>query len=101
MLEKLTPEQIKIALDRLDGWQLDSNAIVRKVTFNDFNQAFGVMTRIALKAENLGHHPEWFNVYNRLDIRLSTHDVGGLSELDFRLAQAINEYVVEALSPPS
>ena len=98
MLEKLTTEQINIALEQTNDWCLEGNTITRHLKFRDFNQAFGVMTRIALVAEKWGHHPEWRNVYNQLDIALSTHDVGGLSELDFRMAKAINHIVLEALS---
>ena len=98
MMEKLTPQQIELALERITDWRLDSDAILRHFVFQDFSQAFAVMTRIALIAEKLGHHPEWRNVYNRLEIRLTTHDVGGLSELDFRMAKAIDQYAEEALS---
>ncbi|KAI9486697.1 MAG: transcriptional coactivator/pterin dehydratase [Benjaminiella poitrasii] len=70
------------------GWQLVDNrdAIIKKYTFQDFNEAFGFMTRIALKADKMDHHPEWFNVYNRVEITLSTHDCSGLSEKDIELA---------------
>ena len=101
MMERLTENQVRLALGRLNGWKLKSNAIVSEFVFADFNQAFAVMTRIALYAEKCGHHPEWRNVYNRLEIRLTTHDVGGLSELDFNMASAINRYAEEALSHPS
>jgi 4a-hydroxytetrahydrobiopterin dehydratase len=98
MLRKLTPEEIASAMEQLDDWQRDADKIVRKLRFRDFNQAFGVMTRIALIAEKWNHHPEWRNVYNQLDIVLSTHDVGGLSDLDMKMAAAINQIVLEALS---
>lgn len=84
------------AIDRLDreltAWTLDADrsGIRRSLTFEDFNAAFGCMTRVALKADAMGHHPEWFNVYNRLDIRLSSHDVEGLSERDAELARFID-----------
>ena len=73
------------------GWSRVANrdAIQKKFTFADFNEAFGFMTRIALKADAMNHHPEWFNVYNSVDITLSTHDVGGLSDLDVKLASFI------------
>ncbi|KAI7898843.1 transcriptional coactivator/pterin dehydratase [Cokeromyces recurvatus] len=77
------------------GWQLVENrdAIIKKYTFQDFIEAFGFMTRIALKAEKMDHHPEWFNVYNRVEITLSTHDCGGLSEKDIELAKFCDKNV--------
>jgi 4a-hydroxytetrahydrobiopterin dehydratase len=66
------------------------DAIKKQFLFEDFNQAFGFMTRVALKAETMNHHPEWFNVYNKVDITLSTHDVGGLSDKDVTLATFID-----------
>ncbi|KAI8097730.1 putative pterin-4-alpha-carbinolamine dehydratase [Halteromyces radiatus] len=70
------------------GWSMVDNrdAIIKKYQFKDFNQAFGFMTRVALKADKMDHHPEWFNVYNRVEITLSTHDCGGLSTRDIELA---------------
>lgn len=80
------------ALASLPSWTYlaDRGAIRRAFTFADFNEAFGFMSRVALMAEKLDHHPEWFNVYNRVEITLSTHDVGGLSELDVKLAKFID-----------
>lgn len=80
------------ALQDLDGWTAvsDRDAITKSYKLKDFNAAFGFMTRVALAAEKLDHHPEWFNVYNRVDITLSTHDVGGVSELDLSLARIID-----------
>ena len=76
------------ALARLPGWSAvpDREAIRKEFRFKDFNQAFGFMTRIALAAEKLDHHPEWFNVYNRVDVTLATHDADGVTELDVTLA---------------
>ena len=77
------------ALARLPGWSKvegPRDAIQRTYKFKDFNQAFGFMTRVALKADQLDHHPEWFNVYNRVEVILTTHDVEGLSERDVELA---------------
>nr|XP_002731958.1 PREDICTED: pterin-4-alpha-carbinolamine dehydratase-like [Saccoglossus kowalevskii] len=73
------------------GWsEVDGrDAIYKEYLFKDFNQAFGFMSRVALKAEKMDHHPEWFNVYNKVQITLSTHDVGGLSDNDVTLAQFI------------
>lgn len=92
MVEKLTGNARRNALETLDGWTEVENrdAIQKSFHFKDFNEAFGFMARIALKAEKMDHHPEWLNVYNRVDITLSTHDVGGLSERDITLANFIN-----------
>jgi 4a-hydroxytetrahydrobiopterin dehydratase len=72
------------------GWELDDQAIVKSLTFADFATAFAFMTRIAIIAERMDHHPEWSNVYNRVDVRLTTHDAGGITELDLALAAAID-----------
>ena len=74
------------------GWSLeeDRDTIHKKFKFNDFNEAFGFMTRVALKADQMNHHPEWFNVYNNVSITLSTHDCQGLSERDIELAKFID-----------
>jgi 4a-hydroxytetrahydrobiopterin dehydratase len=80
-------------LSQHPSWRLDTQGkgIERKLVFADFNQAFAFMTQVALVAEKQDHHPEWFNVYNRVEIRLSTHDAQGLTDRDFRLAQFIDE----------
>jgi 4a-hydroxytetrahydrobiopterin dehydratase len=77
---------------RLPGWRLvdGRDAITRTFTFKDFNAAFGFMARVALKAERMNHHPEWFNVWNRVEVTLSTHDAGGLTENDLKLAEAMD-----------
>jgi 4a-hydroxytetrahydrobiopterin dehydratase len=92
MAEKLSPPARQEGLASLSAWQLldERDAIHRSLRFVNFNQAWGFMARVALVAEQLNHHPEWFNVYNRVDITLSTHDAGGLTELDLRLARAID-----------
>ena len=94
MIAKLDAAARAAALAELSGWQevAGRDAIEKSFQFADFNQAFGFMTRVALKADQLDHHPEWFNVYNRVDITLSTHDAGGLSERDIALAKAIDGY---------
>jgi 4a-hydroxytetrahydrobiopterin dehydratase len=93
MAEKLSGEARKTALAGLAGWSeaKGRDAIEKSFKFADFNEAFGFMTRIALAAERMDHHPEWFNVYNKVDIVLSTHDAGGLSERDVKLARLIDK----------
>lgn len=93
MVEKLSSQDRSNALSDLTQWSEVANrdAIQRSLRFKNFNQAWGFMTRVALVAEQLNHHPEWFNVYNQVDITLSTHDCGGLSSLDIRMARAINQ----------
>ena len=71
-------------------------AIARTFTFKNFNQAFGFMSRVALLAEKMDHHPEWSNVWNRVEVTLATHDVGGLSELDLRMARAMDTFASQA-----
>lgn len=92
MVHKLTAERRAEALKVLEGWRdvPGRDAISRSFTFKDFNTAFAFMTRVALKAERMDHHPEWFNVYNRVDVTLSTHECGGLSERDVELAAFID-----------
>ncbi len=91
MIDRAAPEAVTAALATLPGWALsgDGLAIERDWRFRDFPEAFAFMTRIALLAEKADHHPEWSNVWNRVSIRLTTHDAGGLSERDFALARAI------------
>jgi 4a-hydroxytetrahydrobiopterin dehydratase len=83
-LTAFTPEQRAQALHRLPDWALaaDGAAITRRLVFKDFAQAFGFMAQMALVSEKNNHHPEWFNVYNTVEIRLTTHEVSGLSERD-------------------
>jgi len=92
MAQKLTGEARKSALAKLSGWSEVSgrDAIGKKFVFKDFNAAFGFMTRAALIAEKLDHHPEWFNVYKTVEVTLSTHDAGGVTELDVKLAQEMD-----------
>ena len=92
MRAKLTAEQRRAALAELSSWREveGRDAIHRDLTFKSFDQAFAFMTRVALMAEKMDHHPEWANVYTRVEITLATHDVGGLSELDIRLARFID-----------
>ena len=93
MVERLTTEARATALKELPGWAETAGreAITRTFTFKDFNQAFGFMTRAALVAEKMDHHPEWFNVYKDVEVTLSTHDAGGVTELDIKLAEAMDK----------
>lgn len=81
------------ALQRLEGWHAADgrDAIIKEFRFKDFNAAFGFMSRVALYAERNDHHPEWFNVYNRVDVTLTTHDAGGVSDKDVALAHFMDE----------
>lgn len=92
MAEKLTDDERKAALAELDGWKLqsDRDAISKSFVFANFVEAFGFMTRAALHAEKLNHHPEWLNVYKTVDVTLTTHDCGGLSDLDIKLAKTMD-----------
>jgi len=90
--DKLTGQARTDALGKLAGWAEVSgrDAIQKKFVFKDFNEAFGFMTRAALIAEKMDHHPEWFNVYKTVEVTLSTHDAGGVTGLDVKLAEAMN-----------
>jgi 4a-hydroxytetrahydrobiopterin dehydratase len=95
MVAKLDLAERAAALRELSGWReaKGRDAIERSFTFRDFTEAWGFMARVALLAEKQNHHPEWFNVWNRVDITLSTHDAGGLSQRDVKLAKAIDALV--------
>jgi 4a-hydroxytetrahydrobiopterin dehydratase len=95
MAKRLTDDQRASLGATVPGWTpaLDKDAIRREFKFADFNAAWGFMSRVALMAEKMDHHPDWSNVWNTVRIELSTHDVGGLSDNDIRLAQAINKFV--------
>ena len=94
-MQKLTGESRKAALAGLSGWSEvpGRDAIAKTFAFKNFSEAFGFMTRAALVAEKLDHHPEWFNVYKTVDVTLSTHDAGGLTARDVALAEAMNKIV--------
>jgi 4a-hydroxytetrahydrobiopterin dehydratase len=94
MAQKLTADARQAALAKLSGWAEVSgrDAIAKTFVFKDFNQAFGFMTRAALVAEKMDHHPEWFNVYKTVDVTLATHDAGGVTELDVKLAEAMDKF---------
>ncbi len=89
-MEKLTAQAIKEALKDLPGWEYRDGALVTVFEFADFKEAFTAMCRIAFECEAQGHHPDWTNVYNELEISLSTHDAGGVTDKDFRLARTID-----------
>lgn len=91
MVEQLNEDQRAAALDRLGDWDYDEarDALTRSLLFADFSEAFAFMTRVALVAEKMDHHPEWSNVWNRVDMLLTTHDAGGLSDRDVAMAEAV------------
>ena len=91
MTTKLSESEIQSALRERSGWTVVNGKLHREYKFEDFVHAFGFMTCAALSAEAMNHHPEWFNVYNRLTIDLTTHDAGGLSARDLRLAATIED----------
>lgn len=89
----LTKEEITKKLLLLPGWEFSNNSISKKFVLKDFKEALAVMVGIGVVAQEMNHHPEWFNVYNKLDIRLSTHDVGGVTKKDIALATQIEKIV--------
>lgn len=88
---KLSPNELDAALSELSGWSLQNEKLHRQFQFASFVEAFGFMSSAALVAESMGHHPEWFNVYNRVTVDLTTHDAGGITSLDVELARKMNE----------
>lgn len=88
---KLSSNELATALTELAGWSLENDKLHRQFQFPSFVEAFGFMSSVALVAESLGHHPEWFNVYNRVTVDLTTHDAGGITRLDVNLAKKMNE----------
>ncbi len=89
-LEKLSSEEIKKELSDLPGWSEVNGKLHKEFQFKNFNQAFGFMTRAAMEIEKMNHHPEWFNVYNKLSVDLMTHDAGGITQNDVNLAKILN-----------
>jgi len=87
---KLGDKEIQAGLEALPGWSIIDEKLQREFKFTDFVEAFGFMTSAAIAAEKMNHHPEWFNVYNKVVVELTTHDAGGITELDFRLARKMN-----------
>ncbi len=90
--DRLADDAVRVRLGTLHGWTHDNGKLLREFRFADFSSAFAFMTRAAMRAEQLDHHPDWFNVYSRVKVQLSTHDAGGVTELDFLLAEAMDRY---------
>ncbi len=90
---RLSPDEIDNEIKNLPGWSVVNDKLHREIEFDSFNQAFGFMTRAAMEIEKMNHHPEWFNVYNRLTIDLMTHDAGGITRNDINLAKILNSLV--------
>ncbi len=87
---RLSSEKISEELKNLPGWSIKEEKLHKDFEFESFNQAFGFMTRAAMEIEKMNHHPEWFNVYNKLSVDLMTHDAGGITENDIQLAKILN-----------
>ncbi len=94
MVEKIDTEKLSQTLVTLDGWKKSEGreAIHKSFKFKNFSECWSFMTQVALLAEKIDHHPEWFNVYNRVDITLATHDSGGVTELDIKMAKTMDAY---------
>ena len=92
-MRRLTDNEVDFNLTTLKGWSLDDGRIVKQIVFKDFKEAFAAMVKIAEVAEKINHHPNWFNAYNQLNIKLNTHDVDGITMKDFELAQRIEEII--------
>ncbi|MSS85741.1 MAG: 4a-hydroxytetrahydrobiopterin dehydratase [Thaumarchaeota archaeon] len=90
---KLSDSTINEELKKLSGWSIKNNKLYKEFQFDNFNQAFGFMTRAAMEIEKMNHHPEWFNVYNRITVELTTHDVGGITNNDVTLAKILNSLI--------
>ena len=92
-MTRLLESDIEEELKKLTGWSVKNDKLHKEFQFNNFNQAFGFMTRAAMEIEKMNHHPEWFNVYNRITIELTTHDAGGITKNDVNLARILNSLV--------
>ena len=95
-IEKLDAQRVQQKLAELPNWELRDEKLYRKFSFENFVEAFGFMTKAALLAETMNHHPEWSNVYNRVEVYLTTHDANGISEKDFELARLMSKYASAA-----
>ncbi len=89
-IKKLSSQEIESELKNLEGWSVINEKLRKEFQFSDFNEAFGFMTRAAMHIEKINHHPEWFNVYNKLRVELTTHDAGGITNNDVMLAKILN-----------
>lgn len=92
-MSHLTDDQVALQLQELNGWQQEGNSIVKIFVFHDFIEAISFMTEVAFHAEKLEHHPEWTNIYNKVHVRLTTHDVNGITSHDIRLAKRMEEVI--------
>ncbi|HPF10211.1 MAG TPA: 4a-hydroxytetrahydrobiopterin dehydratase [Flavobacteriaceae bacterium] len=92
-MKPLNTDEIEVGLQDLNGWVYENGTLQNAFEFNDFKEAFTAMTRIAFEAEKMNHHPNWANVYNYLEISLSTHSADGVTEKDFKLARIIDELI--------
>ena len=90
---RLSETEITEELKKLEGWAIKDNKLHKEFQFDSFNQAFGFMTRSDMEIEKMNHHPEWFNVYNRITVDLTTHDAGGITNNDINLARILNSLV--------
>lgn len=91
----LKPDELKAAVSSLEGWSISNDKLHREFQFKSFVEAFGFMSSVALIAQTMGHHPEWSNVYNRVTIDLTTHDAGGITDLDVELARQANQLAMK------
>ena len=89
--KKLDSDEIELGLSKISNWKLDNDRIRKTFEFKNFGDAFAFMTRMAIEIERMNHHPEWFNVYNKINVELTTHDVGGISNFDFKLAKIMDD----------
>ncbi len=96
MADRLSDSQIEEALTGLDGWSLENGKLNREFKFTNFIEAFGFMTRAAIEAEKMDHHPEWFNVYSKVGVQLVTHSADGITSLDVELARKMNALATSA-----
>ena len=92
-MTRLLESDIEEELKKLTGWSVKNDKLHKEFQFNNFNQAFGFMTRAAMEIEKMNHHPEWFNVYNRITVELTTHDAGGITDNDVNLARILNSLI--------
>lgn len=94
-MKSLSEGEILTKLKTLSGWNIENKKLHREFQFKTFVDAFGFLTKTALVSEQMNHHPEWFNVYNRVTVDLTTHDVGGITDRDFQLAEQMNKFFKE------